>query len=81
MPSKRNPLLERRHELPEESVWWSSLSLAQKFAANTLSKYGYEIDFVRNESGRSTAVLSSAQGQAIIFEDGEIDMSSHIKIR
>ncbi len=81
MQPKVKPMLERRKEAPEQSVWWNKLSLAQKFSASSLGKFGYELTFVRNEHGRSLAVLTCSGGVAVITEDGEIDTSPTITIR
>ena len=77
----RKSLIERRTEQPENSVWWSRLSLAQKFSASSLGKFGYELAFIRNENGHSLAVLSCNGGIAVITEDGEINTSPSIRIR
>lgn len=73
--------VERRSEAPHQSVWWNRLSLAQKFSASSLGKFGYELSFVRNENGRSIAVLMCNGGVAVITEDGEINSSPDIIIR
>ena len=74
-------MIERRVNPIEQSSWWSKLSLAQKFSASSLGKFGYELLFVRNDQGRSLAVLSCNSGIAIITEDGEINTEDHVKIR
>ncbi len=81
MQSQKQPIMERRQEPPEQSVWWSKLSLAQKFSASSLGKFGYELSFVRNEKGRSLAVLTCNGGVAVIAEDGDINTSPNINIR
>jgi len=81
MQAQENPMLERRHRAPEQSVWWNKLSLAQKFSASSLGKFGYELSFVRNEQGRSLAILTCSSGVAIITEDGDINTSPNIHIR
>ncbi len=81
MQTQMKPMLERRAEAPEQSAWWSKLSLAQKFSASSLGKFGYELTFVRNEQGRSLAVLTCSGGVAVVTEDGEIDTSPNINIR
>ncbi|QBG37101.1 hypothetical protein [Litorilituus sediminis] len=81
MQPQAKPMLERRREAPEQSVWWEKLSLAQKFSASSLGKFGYELSFVRNEQGRSLAVLTCSGGVAVITEDGEINTSPNIQIR
>ncbi|QOL25571.1 hypothetical protein LP316_14945 [Thalassotalea sp. LPB0316] len=73
--------VERRTESPHQSVWWNRLSLAQKFSASSLGKFGYELSFVRNDNGRSLAVLMCNGGVAVITEDGEINSSPDIQIR
>lgn len=81
MQTQRKELVERRAERPEQSSWWSKLSLAQKFSASSLGKFGYELEFVRQENGHSIAVLSCNGGYAVITEDGEINTSPNIPIR
>lgn len=81
MKAKENPMLERRQSSPEHSIWWNKLSLAQKFSASSLGKFGYDLSFVRNENGENLAVLTCSSGIAIITEDGDINTSPNIKIR
>lgn len=81
MQSQIKPIVDRRKEHPEHSVWWTKLSLAQKFSASSLGKFGYELLFVRNEQGRSIAVLDNSTGTVIITEDGEINASPDLIIR
>ncbi|MCO4799060.1 MAG: hypothetical protein KC484_07585 [Colwelliaceae bacterium] len=81
MQSQKLPTIDRRHESPEQSVWWSKLSLAQKFSASSLGKFGYELSFVRNENGKSLAVLVCNGGVAVVSEDGDINTSPDINIR
>jgi len=81
MQTERKAMLERRKEAPEQSIWWTKLSLAQKFSASSLGKFGYELRFVRNENGHSLAVLQCHGGVAVISEDGDIDTSPSLKIR
>lgn len=81
MQSLEKPIVERRKEPPEQSVWWEKLSLAQKFSASSLGKFGYELSFVRNENGQSLAVLMCNGGIAVVSEDGDINTSPNINIR
>lgn len=79
--SKNNIQLERRSEPPEQSVWWSKLTLAQKFSASSLGKFGYELKFIRKKKGKPIAVLVCNQGVAIVSYDGEINTSPTITLR
>ncbi len=81
MQSQKQPIVDRRQEPPEHSVWWKKLSLAQKFSAGSLGKFGYELLFVRHEQGRSIAVLANSTGTVIITEDGDIIGSPDINMR
>lgn len=74
-------MVERRAETPEQSVWWSKLSLAQKFSASSLGKFGYELLFIRNEKGRSLAILTCNGGIAVVSEDGDINTTPNVNIR
>jgi len=81
MQAQLKPVLERRKETEVEPVWWNQLSLAQKFSASSLGQFGYEVSFIRNEQGRSIAVLTCCNNIAVISEDGEINTSPNIQIR
>ena len=81
MRSQKQHELERRKEAPEQSIWWSKLSLAQKFSASSLGKFGYELLFIRNEATRCIAILQCNAGIAVITEDGEINTSPEITLR
>jgi len=81
MQALAQPLLDRREPSPEHSVWWEKLSLAQKFSVGSLSKFGYELLFVRDDNGQSLAVLTCDSGVAIITEEGDINTSPNINIR
>ena len=75
------PLVERRGEPPEQSVWWSMLTLAQKFSVSSLGKFGYELNFIRNDGHHALAVLICNGGMAVVTEDGDINTSPNITIR
>jgi hypothetical protein len=82
----RNSLIERRHyaigDNADPSENWNKLTLAQRFAALSLTKYGYELRFTRFSSNGSTAVLVLKNGTpATISEDGDINTTPDIQIR
>lgn len=78
----REVLLERRHYTPEEATLWDKLSLAQKFAASSLTQFGYNLAFIRTSTTTgSVAVLLCGQHPATITDDGEINTSPEIIIR
>jgi hypothetical protein len=81
MLSQKNAMLNRRKTGPEQSILWSKLSLAQKFSASSLGKFGYELSFIRNDEGHSLAILMSDSGIAMITEHGDINISPKIKMR
>ncbi|OKY25879.1 MULTISPECIES: hypothetical protein [Thalassotalea] len=81
MQSLKQPMVDRRREPPEKSVWWTKLSLAQKFSASSLGKFGYELAFIRNENGHSLAVLTCNGGLAVVNEEGDINTSPDIQLR
>lgn len=79
--AEREVLLERRHYAPEHSSLWDKLSLAQKFAASSLTQFGYDLAFIRNSNSGSIAILLCNGNPATISDDGEIDTSPNITIR
>jgi len=72
---------DRRAESPEHSIWWEQLSLAQKFSAGSLGKFGYELKFIRHEEGYSLAVMYCNGCLTVINEDGSINTNPNIQIR
>lgn len=81
MQVQLNPIVDRRERAPEHSTLWKKLSLAQKFSASSLGKFGYELIFIRQVKGRNVAVLTCNSGLAVITEDGDINTSPDIHIR
>lgn len=79
--SDREVLLERRHYQPIQSALWDKLTLAQKFAASSLTQFGYDLAFIRNSKLGSLAILLCDGNAATISSDGEIDTAPQIVIR
>lgn len=77
----RDPLIERRHQQHQQEGLWERLSIAQKFSASSLIKYGYELVFIRQSSQTSLAVMLLDDKVTTISSDGEIDTSPNIKLR
>lgn len=78
---EREVLLERRQYSAEQATLWDKLTLAQKFAASSLTQFGYDLTFIRNSSRGSLAVLLCNGNAATITSEGEIDTAPDIKIR
>jgi len=78
---EREALLERRENAPDQSTLWDKLSLAQKFAASSLTQFGYDLAYVREQQGGSTAVLLCDNNTATISSDGEINTAPAIQVR
>lgn len=79
--ASREVLLERRQRNSEHSTLWEKLSLAQKFAASSLTQFGYDLAFIRNSHTGSLAILMCNDNTATISNEGEIDTSPDIIIR
>lgn len=79
--AEREVLLERRNYTPEQSSLWDKLTLAQKFAASSLSQFGYELAFIRSGQIGTIAIMLCDGNAATIVDDGEIDTSPNIHIR
>lgn len=79
--AEREVLLERRNYTPEQSSLWDKLTLAQKFAASSLSQFGYELAFIRSGQIGNVAIMLCDGNAATIVDDGEIDTSPNIYIR
>jgi len=74
-------MVDRRSENPESSIWWEKLSLAQKFSASSLGKFGYEIICIRNIEGESFAILQCDSGVATVSDEGEINVHPDVNLR
>ncbi|MAG75802.1 MAG: hypothetical protein CL811_03485 [Colwelliaceae bacterium] len=79
--SEREALLERRSNPQVTSELWDQLTLAQKFAASSLTQFGYDLAFIRNGQADSLAVLMCEGKAATITGDGEINTAPQIHIR
>ncbi|MCU4677059.1 hypothetical protein N7931_15605 [Catenovulum sp. 2E275] len=61
--------------------WWDELSMAQKFSANSLFQFGYQLAFIRNTEAGKLAVLIRDGQIVAISEDGELDAHPDIVLR
>lgn len=77
----RDILIERRQYHAELSDLWDKLTLAQKFAASSMNKFGYELAFLRGNKSGNTAIMMCGQTIAAIAEDGEINHTPNISLR
>lgn len=78
---ERDSLIERRHTSLQESDCWDRLTLSQRFSANCLAKYGYQLAFVRTSESGSLAILTNHNQSTTISDDGNINTTPNIKIR
>lgn len=74
-------LHERRSYKPEQSALWDRLTMTQKFAASSLTQFGYELTCIRNHESGSIAILICGDNVASINHDGDIDTTSKVVIR
>ena len=77
----RDTLIERRHVSTEESLLWDRLTLAQKFSASSLTKYGFDLAFIRNSNTGGIAILLCNGKASTVSADGEINTNPMITIR
>ncbi|MCW8832884.1 MAG: hypothetical protein OQK09_10090 [Colwellia sp.] len=78
---EREALLERRQRNVVPENLWGKLSLAQKFAASSLTQFGYDLSYIRDSQAGSMAILLCNGNAATISCEGEIDTSPDIMIR
>lgn len=77
----REVLLERRSFEPDQAALWDKLTLAQKFAASSLSQFGYELAFIRSGNEGNVAVMLCDGNAATIVDDGQINTAPNIHVR
>ncbi|WP_057832938.1 hypothetical protein [Colwellia sp. TT2012] len=79
---RREDLLERRQNMPSDADdLWEELTLAQKFAASSLTQFGYQLNFIRDLHDKHIAVLTCNENIAVISKGGEINTHPNIQIR
>jgi hypothetical protein len=79
---QREELLERRQDTSNNNdELWKNLTLAQKFAASSLTQFGYELKFIRDYHNTHIAILTCNENIAVISKGGEINTHPTIKIR
>jgi len=80
--AQREALLERRQQnnIATDTLW-NKLSLAQKFAASSLTQFGYDLTYIRNSNAGSMAIVLCNDNAATISSEGEINTSPVIVIR
>lgn len=71
----------RQPALIENNELWEELTLAQKFAASSLTQFGYELNCIRDSDDTHIAILSCNEDIAVISKAGEIDTESNVRIR
>ena len=79
---QRETLLERRQEIATDNdELWEELTLAQKFAASSLTQFGYKLNFIRDYHNTHIAILTCNENVAVIAKGGEINTAPNIGIR
>ncbi|MEW6990338.1 hypothetical protein AADZ91_06550 [Colwelliaceae bacterium 6441] len=77
----RDPLIDRRASQDDFQSLWSHLTLAQKFSASSLAKYGYQLSFMRCYPSGNIAIMQLDNNVTTISCDGDIDTNPSIHIR
>ena len=72
---------ERRKSTLEQNALWRRLSEEQKINAESLSKFGYNLEFIRNEAANKIIIMLNGSSIATINENGDIDTNPDINIR
>lgn len=79
---RKEDLLERRQgSLENFDDLWDELTLAQKFAASSLTQFGYELNCIRDSYDSHVAILRCNENLAVISKVGEINTQPDINIR
>ena len=75
-------LLERREPtIGDFDDLWEELTLAQKFAASSLTQFGYRLNFIRDFHDTHIAILTCNENVVVISKGGEINTHPNIKTR
>ncbi len=60
---------------------WEELTLAQKFAASSLTQFGYRLNFIRDFHDTHIAILTCNENVVVISKGGEINTHPNIQTR
>lgn len=64
------------------AVWWSKLSVEQKFGIYQLQKFGYQLAFVRQDQAEgSLAVTTRGDQLATVNQLGSVNLTPQIRLR
>ncbi|NQY64676.1 MAG: hypothetical protein HRT38_13255 [Alteromonadaceae bacterium] len=74
-------LRDRRHLIDNQASLWAQLTINQAHAANSLTQFGYDLAFLRNQNTIKTAIMTSGYNFATVDIEGSIDTSPNISIR
>ncbi len=72
---------ERRRGAFDAQEWWQRLSMDQKFGVYQLSKFGFELAFIRNLASGPLAVVRRSRDYATVDHSGSVDLNPAIEIR
>lgn len=72
---------ERRRGAFDAKEWWQRLSMDQKFGVYQLSKFGFELAFIRNLTNGPLAVVRRNRDYATVDQSGDVNLSPSIQIR
>lgn len=76
-----NTTLERRHSSPSKSTLWNQLTVPQQFSSGSLTNFGYDLAYIRDQNTSPMAILLCDSKVAVIDEDGDINTAPNISIR
>ena len=76
-----NALMDRRHTSPGRSPLWNDLNTPQQFSVSTLSKFGYDLAFIRNENSQPLAIMINGDQIAVVDAGGDVNSTPNITIR
>lgn len=71
----------RRNNAQNPASLWNKLSVTQKYSARSLSNFGYDLTFIRNNNSENIAILLCGENIATVNEEGDIDTSANITLR
>ncbi|MGQ4277335.1 hypothetical protein ACQ5ES_09840 [Pseudidiomarina sp. E22-M8] len=76
------PKHERRRGKFGSAQWWECLSMDQKFGVYQLSKFGFELAFIRNlPDAGPLAVVRRDRDYATVNQSGEVNLTPELIIR
>jgi len=72
---------DRRTHSQASATLWNKLNVSQKYSARSISNFGYNLTYIRNNNNESLAIFLCGDSIATVNDDGDINSYPDIVLR